>query len=63
MLKQRTSLIFLGSIALMKTIATDGSLVAGAHLPFPGIGHIRSEGQGSYAWVPIMFQPLPDSVQ
>jgi glyoxylase-like metal-dependent hydrolase (beta-lactamase superfamily II) len=46
--------------ALMKTIAADGSLVAGMHLPFPGIGHILAEGQGSYAWVPIEFEPLPE---
>lgn len=44
---------------LMKTIATDGSFVAGAHLPFPGIGRIRVEGKGSYAWVPVEFGPLP----
>ena len=46
--------------ALMKTITADGSLVAGMHLPFPGIGHIRAEGEGSYAWVPIEFEPLPE---
>jgi glyoxylase-like metal-dependent hydrolase (beta-lactamase superfamily II) len=45
--------------ALMQQIAADGSLVAGMHLPFPGIGHIRSEGKRSYAWVPIEFRPLP----
>ena len=31
--------------------------VAGAHLPFPGIGHVRAEAQG-YAWVPVEFGPL-----
>lgn len=46
--------------ALMKTIAADGSLVGGMHLPFPGIGHIRAEGEGIYAWVPIEFEPLPE---
>jgi glyoxylase-like metal-dependent hydrolase (beta-lactamase superfamily II) len=30
-------------------------LVAGAHLPFPGVGHLCTEGQG-YAWVPIDYQ-------
>lgn len=29
-------------------------LVAGAHLPFPGIGHIRAERAG-YAWFPIDY--------
>ncbi|MDR0716212.1 MAG: MBL fold metallo-hydrolase [Azoarcus sp.] len=35
-------------------------LVAGAHLPFPGIGHIRAEADGKYQWVPLEFsQQLP----
>jgi glyoxylase-like metal-dependent hydrolase (beta-lactamase superfamily II) len=29
-------------------------LVAAAHLPFPGIGHIRAEPVG-YAWVPVTY--------
>ncbi len=33
-------------------------LVAGAHLPFPGIGHVRAEGKNSYTWVPIDFAPV-----
>ncbi|WP_340532876.1 MBL fold metallo-hydrolase [Escherichia coli] len=33
-------------------------LVAGAHLPFPGIGHVRHDAQG-YAWVPVEYAPLP----
>ena len=31
--------------------------IAGAHLPFPGIGHVRAE-QNGYAWVPIEYQPI-----
>jgi glyoxylase-like metal-dependent hydrolase (beta-lactamase superfamily II) len=31
--------------------------VAGMHLPFPGIGHVRTEGNG-YAWVPVEFSPI-----
>lgn len=31
--------------------------VAGMHLPFPGIGHVRTEGKG-YAWVPVEFSPI-----
>ncbi|WP_156612474.1 MBL fold metallo-hydrolase [Paramagnetospirillum marisnigri] len=31
--------------------------VAGAHLPFPGIGHIRAEGK-AFAWVPLEYSPL-----
>ncbi|MEC4718518.1 MBL fold metallo-hydrolase [Noviherbaspirillum sp. CPCC 100848] len=50
-----------------KAIATRKSLlaqaakkklwVAGAHLPFPGIGHVRSERKG-YSWVPVEYSPL-----
>lgn len=29
-------------------------LVGGAHLPFPGIGHVRSE-HASYTWVPVDY--------
>lgn len=31
--------------------------VAGAHLPFPGLGRIRAESKG-YAWVPVEYAPL-----
>ena len=34
--------------------AKHGYWVAGAHLSFPGIGHLRSEGKG-YAWVPANY--------
>lgn len=37
--------------------AKEKTMVAGAHLPFPGIGHVRAERQG-YAWVPIEFGPI-----
>jgi glyoxylase-like metal-dependent hydrolase (beta-lactamase superfamily II) len=45
--------------SIMKAMAASKSLVAGMHLPFPGIGHVRAEGKGSYSWVPIEFGPLP----
>lgn len=32
-------------------------MVAGAHLPFPGMGHLRKEKKG-YAWVPVEFSPI-----
>lgn len=38
--------------------AEERLLVAGMHLPFPGIGHVRREREG-YAWVPVEFAPLP----
>lgn len=45
--------------SIMKAVAASKSLVAGMHLPFPGIGHVRAEGKGSYSWVPVEFSPLP----
>lgn len=30
-------------------------LVAAAHLPFPGVGHIRADDQG-YIWVPVDYR-------
>lgn len=30
-------------------------LVAAAHLPFPGMGHIRAEGKG-YVWIPVDYR-------
>ncbi|EFF46542.1 methyl parathion hydrolase [Xanthomonas citri pv. aurantifolii str. ICPB 10535] len=39
--------------------AADGRWwVAGAHLPFPGLGHVRREGN-AFAWVPTEFGPVP----
>ena len=37
--------------------AKEKLMVAGMHLPFPGIGHVRKEPKG-YAWVPAEFAPL-----
>jgi hypothetical protein len=34
-------------------------MVAGMHLAFPGIGHVRADGRGQYEWVPIDFAPVP----
>jgi glyoxylase-like metal-dependent hydrolase (beta-lactamase superfamily II) len=36
--------------------ARRGYWVAAAHLSFPGIGHLRSDGKG-YAWVPANYAP------
>jgi glyoxylase-like metal-dependent hydrolase (beta-lactamase superfamily II) len=43
---------------IMQSVAESKTLVAGMHLPFPGLGHVRSEGKGSYSWLPIEFSPL-----
>lgn len=31
--------------------------IAGAHLPFPGIGHVRVSNK-AYSWVPVEYSPL-----
>lgn len=45
--------------ALMAEMVNSRTLVAGMHLPFPGIGHVRAEGSGSYTWVPAEFASMP----
>jgi glyoxylase-like metal-dependent hydrolase (beta-lactamase superfamily II) len=37
--------------------ARQGYWVGAAHLSFPGIGRVRTEGQG-YAWVPANYEPV-----
>jgi hypothetical protein len=31
--------------------------MAGAHLSFPGLGHLRAEGKG-YDWIPLNFTQI-----
>lgn len=40
---------------VLKASAASKSLVAGMHLPFPGIGRVRDDGHGVYSWVPVEF--------
>ncbi|MCT7305731.1 MULTISPECIES: MBL fold metallo-hydrolase [Ralstonia] len=42
---------------LFAEAARDKLWVAGAHLPFPGLGHVRRDGN-AFAWVPIEYGPL-----
>lgn len=42
---------------LMAEASDKGWWVAGAHLPFPGLGHVRRQGE-AFAWVPGEFSPL-----
>lgn len=50
------------AIASRKKILADAAekkyWIAGAHLPFPGIGHVQ-KGQQAYTWVPVEYTPLP----
>ncbi|HEX7381352.1 MAG TPA: MBL fold metallo-hydrolase [Nevskiaceae bacterium] len=34
--------------------ASKGPLIAGAHLPFPGLGHVARDGRG-YRWIPVDY--------
>jgi len=43
---------------LMAEVASENCQVAGAHLPLPGIGHVRAAGPG-YAWWPATYAALP----
>ncbi|MBI2242340.1 MAG: MBL fold metallo-hydrolase [Magnetospirillum gryphiswaldense] len=49
------------AVATRKQLLADAAKrklwVAGAHLPFPGIGHVRADGKG-YAWVPVEYGPV-----
>lgn len=44
--------------AVFKAAAESKELVGGAHLPFPGLGHVRSDSKTAYSWVPVEFAPL-----
>nr|WP_229425596.1 MBL fold metallo-hydrolase [Massilia sp. Se16.2.3] len=37
--------------------AKEGALIGGAHLQFPGLGYLRSEGKG-YRWVPVNYTQM-----
>jgi len=45
-------------LALFKNITTRNTLVAGAHLPFPGIGRLHIDGENTYTCVPVIYSPL-----
>jgi glyoxylase-like metal-dependent hydrolase (beta-lactamase superfamily II) len=38
--------------------AAGGYVIAGAHLPFPGMGRLRAKGKG-YEWIPVNYTRLP----
>ena len=38
--------------------AKNGDLVAGAHIAFPGMGHLRSAGSQAYTWIPANYSGL-----
>jgi glyoxylase-like metal-dependent hydrolase (beta-lactamase superfamily II) len=38
--------------------AKNGHLVGGAHVSFPGLGHVRSKGEKAYTFVPLNYSSL-----
>lgn len=44
--------------ALLGEAASNRWWVAGAHLPFPGLGRIGSGADGAYRWVPAEYGPV-----
>ena len=42
---------------LFDAAAKDGSLIGGAHLPFPGLGYLRTEGKG-YRFIPVNYTQM-----
>ena len=42
---------------VFQAVAKDGALVGVSHLSFPGLGHLRSNGN-SYQWVPVAYTQL-----
>jgi glyoxylase-like metal-dependent hydrolase (beta-lactamase superfamily II) len=44
--------------AILERAAREKLLVAGMHLPFPGIGHVVTQGKESYEWIPVEYSPI-----
>ena len=46
--------------SVLQLAATEGSWVAGAHLAFPGIGHLRA-ADGHYLWIPANYSSIQNT--
>ncbi|ABR74897.1 MBL fold metallo-hydrolase [Actinobacillus succinogenes] len=44
-------------LAMLPELAKRKVWIAGAHLPFPGLGHLRQEKKG-FSWIPVEYTPL-----
>ena len=44
-------------LRILSKTASEGTLVGGAHMPFPGLGHIVTEEWG-YAWIPSKYSTV-----
>ncbi len=43
---------------LFNDLTAKGTLIAGAHMPFPSQGRLRKEGAVGYVWVPVIYGDL-----
>ena len=43
---------------ILARIAAEGALLGGAHIGFPGLGHVTPQGAG-FAWAPLPSDPYP----
>ncbi len=50
-------------LALFKKAAANKALIAGMHLPFPGIGHIRADGKDTYTFVPVDYTVIVEDAK
>lgn len=57
--RMKTPQLSLGAASCSSHRRTDGG-VAAAHLPFPGLGHVRRDPD-RYTWVPITYAPVEES--
>jgi len=45
-------------LKLLADAAKQGYWIAGAHLSFPGVGHIRAAGNNGYTWIPASYTAI-----
>ncbi|QQX89643.1 MBL fold metallo-hydrolase (plasmid) [Cupriavidus necator] len=43
---------------MLADAAQQGYLIGGAHVPFPGIGHVRTDGDGRFTFLPVIYMSL-----
>lgn len=48
---------------VFEEMAQNKSLVAGMHLPFPGIGHVGTDDNDAFTWIPLEYGSLKKSVK
>ncbi len=47
---------------VLSEYAQNRTLIGGSHLSFPGLGHVRKEGDG-YVWLPLAYNSHPATVK